>query len=282
MTDNPVTNSWNLSKGWLSRLWLCDVNGTWSSGSAEAQRKGSQFSVRLPQTCPRLWFSSTHFGLKLSGLLSCCIFFVFFLLLKNRDFFFASVWTDRGKRSYCCSALSNPSLDYLAACQLLTRVCYYRLNLGVKGFKGEKRAQISHYKQIHRFIIWQQKKTPASCEHKEGLRSSKFPDMISMQISSCALVWLYIPQTAQFMSAFQPTDPRWMAMMPSRARRRVRTACWQQPPPSRLTPLTPEATSFSLPSKSCSSKGIALGSFSTRATVGSRYREAFFCSFLQH
>lgn len=28
MTDNPVTNSWSSSKGLLSRLWLCDVNGT--------------------------------------------------------------------------------------------------------------------------------------------------------------------------------------------------------------------------------------------------------------
>lgn len=66
MTDNPVTNSWSSSKGWLSRLWLCDVDGTWGSGSAEAQRKGSQFSMCLPQTCPLLWFSSTHFDLKLS------------------------------------------------------------------------------------------------------------------------------------------------------------------------------------------------------------------------
>lgn len=75
MTDNPVTNSWSSSKGWLSRLWLCDVNGTWSSGSAEAQRKGSQFSLRLPQTCPLLWYSSTHFDSKLSGLLSHFAFF---------------------------------------------------------------------------------------------------------------------------------------------------------------------------------------------------------------
>lgn len=77
MTDNPVTNSWSSSKGWLSRLWLCDVNGTWSSGSAEAQRKGSQFSLRLPQTCPLLWYSSTHFDSKLSGLLSLFFFFFF-------------------------------------------------------------------------------------------------------------------------------------------------------------------------------------------------------------
>lgn len=41
MTDNPVIISRSSSKGWLSRLWLCDVNGTWSCGSAEAQRKGS-------------------------------------------------------------------------------------------------------------------------------------------------------------------------------------------------------------------------------------------------
>lgn len=40
MTDNPVTNSWSSSKGLLSRLWLCDVDGTWSSGSPEAKRKG--------------------------------------------------------------------------------------------------------------------------------------------------------------------------------------------------------------------------------------------------
>lgn len=71
MTDNPVTNSWSSSKGWLSRLWLCDVDGTWSSGSAEAQRKGSQFSMCLPQTCPLLWFSSTHFDLKLSASYFC-------------------------------------------------------------------------------------------------------------------------------------------------------------------------------------------------------------------
>lgn len=75
MTDNPVTNSWSSSKGWLSRLWLCDVNGTWSSESAEAQRKGSQFSLHLPQTCPLLWYPSTHFASKLSGLL--CRFCLF-------------------------------------------------------------------------------------------------------------------------------------------------------------------------------------------------------------
>lgn len=91
MTDNPVTNSWSSSKGWLSRLWLCDGNGTWSSGSAEAQRRGSQFSVCVPQTCPRLWFSSTHFDLRLSGLLSCCIFLGVFSVINKwieRFFFF--------------------------------------------------------------------------------------------------------------------------------------------------------------------------------------------------
>lgn len=127
MTDNPVTNSWSSSKGWLSRLWLCDVNGTWSSGSAEAQREGSQFSVRLPQTCPLLWFSSTHFDLKLSGLLSCCVFFLLLLLMnESKDFSFFFCWhmSWGGKRSYCRSVLRNPSLDYLAPCQLLTRVCY--------------------------------------------------------------------------------------------------------------------------------------------------------------
>lgn len=109
MTDNPVTNSWSSSKGWLSRLWLCDVNGTWSSGSAEAQRKGSQFSLRLPQTCPQLWYSSTHFDSKLSGLLSHFAFF--FLINEWIDWFCLWLVYITTKRSYCSSVLSNRNLD---------------------------------------------------------------------------------------------------------------------------------------------------------------------------
>lgn len=54
MADNPVTNLCSSSKGWPSRLWLCDVNGTWRSGSVEAKREGFCFGQCLPQTCPLL------------------------------------------------------------------------------------------------------------------------------------------------------------------------------------------------------------------------------------
>lgn len=91
------------------------------------------------------------------------------------------------------------------------------------------------------------------------------PDFLGMM---SALVWQFIPLRIQFMSAFPPTDPRKTERTPPRA-------CWQPWPPGKFTRPPPAATSFSLPSKSCSSDGSGLSRFSTRATVYSRYRDAF-------
>lgn len=141
--------------------------------------------------------------------------------------------------------------------------------LGVEEFV-ERRAEISSYKQTHPLVIWQKK--------VHNLRAN----MGWLFQVGLLQPFLWIPQPIHFVSAFKPTGPRKTERIPRRARCRVRTACWRQWPPNRFTHLAPEAPNSSLPSKGCSSKRFGPSSFSTRATVESRYRDpySFFSSAL--
>lgn len=94
MTDNPVTNLWSSSKGLLSRLWFCDVNGTWSG--EEKFLVQPVFATGLPSAFTlicTLWFEALWAQRPLVRMLWDVLLFHFLLVVLHLNMEFIAIVT---------------------------------------------------------------------------------------------------------------------------------------------------------------------------------------------
>lgn len=94
MTDNPVTNLWSSSKGLLSRLWFCDVDGTWSE--EEKFLVQPVFATGLPSAFTlicTLWFEALWAQRPLVRMLWDVLLFHFLLVVLHLNMEFIAIVT---------------------------------------------------------------------------------------------------------------------------------------------------------------------------------------------